>query len=343
MKKKPPIFQEVSALLKEKINKREFVPGIMLPSESELCGIYSISRASVRKALDLLDSEGLIYRQAGVGTFIREREVKNEQRLLNIGITNAGSNLYTEEVFKGASEACSFCNAQLVFSDTREFIEQKGKNLDGFVILSRNEQLPLDRVDAIAANGIPIVFINRFCDRPHISYFSVDYELESKRAVEFLYRLGRKDVAMVDCPDFSPYVSETRSRGYRLAADGAGKEKKELAVPQSISAVDMLRKFLRLVKPDALFITSIIVLDYAMLACKSEGLEVGKDIMLFCFDRINTRSCDYRGNVIYANMPLRNMAEQAIKHIVARHFNPYDEPVARKLFNADFIINSSTM
>jgi len=343
MRNKTPIFQEVFELLKKKISNREFAPGIMLPSESELCGIYSISRASVRKALDLLDSEGLIYRQAGIGTFIREREAPNNRRLLNIGITNAGANLYTDEIFKGANEACSLCNAQLVFTDTREFIEHKGKNLDGFVILSRNEQLPLDQVDTIAANGIPIVFINRFCDRPHISYFSVDYELESKRAVEFLYRLGRQKIALIDCPDFGAYISETRTRGYRLAVDGAGKEKMELRVPQSVSAVDMTREFLRNVKPDALFISSIMVLDYAMLACKSEGLEVGKDITIFCFDRINTNSRDYSGNVIYANMPLKNMAGQAIQHIVARHFNSYDEPIARKIFNADFVINSNTI
>eukprot|EP00831_Metopus_contortus_P069184 TRINITY_DN6208_c0_g2_i1.p2 TRINITY_DN6208_c0_g2~~TRINITY_DN6208_c0_g2_i1.p2 ORF type:complete len:108 (+),score=19.83 TRINITY_DN6208_c0_g2_i1:437-760(+) len=106
MKEKKLIFQGIYDILRGRINKREFIPGTMLPSESQLCKTYSVSRASIRKALELLEKENLIYRQAGVGSFINEQnksENKPKQRL-SIGITHSSSNLYTTGIYEGARE-----------------------------------------------------------------------------------------------------------------------------------------------------------------------------------------------------------------------------------------------
>jgi GntR family transcriptional regulator len=45
-------------------------PGQIVPSELELCQMYSVSRTTVRKALDHLRQEGLLYRIQGKGTFV---------------------------------------------------------------------------------------------------------------------------------------------------------------------------------------------------------------------------------------------------------------------------------
>ncbi len=46
---------------------------VALPSENELCSLYSVTRATVRHALDLLEREGLVYRRKGKGTYLRRR------------------------------------------------------------------------------------------------------------------------------------------------------------------------------------------------------------------------------------------------------------------------------
>lgn len=44
-------------------------------SETELCKMFGVTRATVRHALDVLEREGLIYRQKGRGTFVRRRRL----------------------------------------------------------------------------------------------------------------------------------------------------------------------------------------------------------------------------------------------------------------------------
>lgn len=51
------------------------VPGTRLPSESELCQRFGVSRMTARAALQILDHEGLIVRRRGRGTFVASRPV----------------------------------------------------------------------------------------------------------------------------------------------------------------------------------------------------------------------------------------------------------------------------
>ena len=53
-----------------KIQKREFEVGDKLPSESDLAKHFNISRASVREALSILKSLGLIQMRHGEGAFV---------------------------------------------------------------------------------------------------------------------------------------------------------------------------------------------------------------------------------------------------------------------------------
>ena len=57
--------------------------GSLLPSESELSGRYSVSRVTVRRALELLRDEGLIAARQGFGWFVAGEPVR--QRLEHLG------------------------------------------------------------------------------------------------------------------------------------------------------------------------------------------------------------------------------------------------------------------
>ncbi|RTL70216.1 MAG: GntR family transcriptional regulator [Hyphomicrobiales bacterium] len=60
-------------LLKEQILSGALASGARLPSEPSLSAEHAISRVTVRRALDALEAEGLIRRQAGAGTFVAAR------------------------------------------------------------------------------------------------------------------------------------------------------------------------------------------------------------------------------------------------------------------------------
>jgi GntR family transcriptional regulator len=76
-----PLYQQLQRALREAIDKRLFGPDEALPAERQLANDLSISRITVRKAIDGLVDEGLLVRRAGSGNFINTRIEKNFAKL----------------------------------------------------------------------------------------------------------------------------------------------------------------------------------------------------------------------------------------------------------------------
>lgn len=64
--------QQVREQLLTAIERGDFAPGAMLPSERALCATFGVSRVSVREAIAGLEAMGLITVQQGRGAFVRE-------------------------------------------------------------------------------------------------------------------------------------------------------------------------------------------------------------------------------------------------------------------------------
>jgi DNA-binding GntR family transcriptional regulator len=88
-------YRELQNILKERIQQGVYETGDFLPSENELCQLYSITRTTVRKALDELLKEGFVEKLHGRGTRVRER--RHSLGLLNVkGFSEAvGQNVKT--------------------------------------------------------------------------------------------------------------------------------------------------------------------------------------------------------------------------------------------------------
>lgn len=67
------LYRQMEAILREQIADGELRAGAQLPTEETLRLHYGVSRATVRQALETLERDGLIDRQVGRGTFVRER------------------------------------------------------------------------------------------------------------------------------------------------------------------------------------------------------------------------------------------------------------------------------
>jgi GntR family transcriptional regulator len=69
---RPPYWQ-IAQHLRTAIYQRELAPGARLPSERELMDRYGVSNATVRRAIRMLQSEGLLDAEVGRGVFVRRR------------------------------------------------------------------------------------------------------------------------------------------------------------------------------------------------------------------------------------------------------------------------------
>jgi len=74
-----PYYYQIVQVLKESIMDFEETDGmgeIALPTEVELGELFSVNRGTIRHALQVLEREGLVYRQKGKGTFVHRRRVE---------------------------------------------------------------------------------------------------------------------------------------------------------------------------------------------------------------------------------------------------------------------------
>ena len=77
-------YERIHDDLKDSIYNLSLRVGEALPTEVELMKQYSVSRPTVAKALKMLESQGLVVRRPGLGTFVRE--VVREPRQLLFGL-----------------------------------------------------------------------------------------------------------------------------------------------------------------------------------------------------------------------------------------------------------------
>ncbi|MGN9774428.1 GntR family transcriptional regulator [Micromonospora sp. H33] len=68
------VFRQLADLLRDRIMSGDLAPGASLPSELRLAQEYGLSRTSVRQAISLLRSEGLVIVEPPRGTFVRSME-----------------------------------------------------------------------------------------------------------------------------------------------------------------------------------------------------------------------------------------------------------------------------
>ncbi|WP_412899245.1 GntR family transcriptional regulator [Bacillus sp. 1P02SD] len=65
-----PIFQQIAEIIRNNIIEGQINEGERVPSENELSNFYNINRATVRKGLQTLVDEEIIYKKRGIGMFV---------------------------------------------------------------------------------------------------------------------------------------------------------------------------------------------------------------------------------------------------------------------------------
>ena len=178
-----------------------------LPGELELCEKYSISRKSVRKALENLCAEGLLSKIQGKGTFAIPPQIriplmsaKKLNILLIIPWFYAGTTEYDEELIKGISSYVNRNNHSLEFSDAdidpeEIILKHKSGEINGIIWDRPSEEL-VQNIVRISNAGVPIVTTNRMIDG--ISCLSADHFQEVNVPLKFLFDIGHRSFLFIN-------------------------------------------------------------------------------------------------------------------------------------------------
>lgn len=67
-----PVYRQVAAILRERIDAGAYQPGRRLPSVTDLVQEFGIAQLTGRKALRVLVEEGIAETSVGMGTYVRK-------------------------------------------------------------------------------------------------------------------------------------------------------------------------------------------------------------------------------------------------------------------------------
>jgi GntR family transcriptional regulator len=71
-----PRYYQLANILRDQISNGELDAHQPIPSERQLETIYSVSRTTIRQAIDLLVRQGFLYREHGRGTFVSPQKLQ---------------------------------------------------------------------------------------------------------------------------------------------------------------------------------------------------------------------------------------------------------------------------
>lgn len=152
-----PAYYQLARILNEKIMNGKLRQGDRLPPETSLCEEFGLSRMTVRRAIAMLEEQGLLYRQRGKGTFIKgppvdggmfmipdfhqemsKQGIDSTTRLLAAKVVKAGEaeaeNLkikkgdkvvYMERVMEAGGEPLVFDRKFILYDPSRPFLEEE--------------------------------------------------------------------------------------------------------------------------------------------------------------------------------------------------------------------------
>lgn len=70
-----PLYVQLTNILRDKIEHREWAPNQKISSENDLNRIYGVSRMTARQVLSQLVNDGLLFRVQGKGTFVAPQKI----------------------------------------------------------------------------------------------------------------------------------------------------------------------------------------------------------------------------------------------------------------------------
>jgi GntR family transcriptional regulator len=78
-----PIYRQLADMLRMQIESGQIAPNDAIPAERDLAATHEVSRDTVRKAIKLLEEQGVLYSDHGRGTFAAPAAVRKMSRFLD--------------------------------------------------------------------------------------------------------------------------------------------------------------------------------------------------------------------------------------------------------------------
>lgn len=141
------IYKSIADQLRIRLNSADYNIGSPLPSEKRLAAEFNVSRMTIRKAVDLLISWGLVVRRHGSGTYVAQKDVHHETTNLTGFIEvmkNQGKQVISEVLEFVVMPAPPAIASQLrIKIDERIYYSRRVRSVDGKPLMVEDSYMPV--------------------------------------------------------------------------------------------------------------------------------------------------------------------------------------------------------
>jgi DNA-binding LacI/PurR family transcriptional regulator len=228
------LYKVVYDTLKSEILEKSYSYGALLPSEREISLRFDVDRTTVRKALEMLVSDGLVEKHAGVGTcvtYVHDYKVEGilgngSSKLIGFFVVENGTvdkkiaQPFYSDLFYHVEKECKRHGANIIYSTILKvedlLVMVSTQSFAGIIFASKVDET---YVKIAEDQGIKVAQILGYCNRGlTIRYDSI---AAGKMAVNHLVEKGHQNIAFITGPnDFG--VSSDRLMGVLAAMNNHG-------------------------------------------------------------------------------------------------------------------------
>jgi GntR family transcriptional regulator of arabinose operon len=308
--------------------------GALLPAESQLCRIFDVSRVPVRRAMDELAKEGLIYRKRGRGTFIRKNFHPGDRLNFTVMLPQGAS--------KGDPFCFTVCTGILTKSvelNARSYIFSfTGRIQD---ILKETRVSPEDGIlwigpigdeyrvlEELRERNYPVMILNRIMKNSHFNYISTDHINGAKDITDYFLNKGHKKIGFVGLREgnlaltqrYEGFLQAFQLKGREYSRDGVVWSENKGYHPLKLADFkNSLEEMFTRYSPTALFINGGQFLGAVLQWMKKKNLRIPGDLELVLFDEVPA-SCgekEYIHEVIQPFEEIGSLSAEKMAQILA--------------------------
>ena len=231
-----PIYVRVADDLRSKLGTQGFDFGSYLPGEHDIASQYNLSRGTIRRALGILETEGLLSRQPGRGTLILPPSVQAHLARPKVAVVWTMVRWIGMDMFTSLEEHLSEANCDILFNSSKHDHQKESDiltglleaEIDAVVLYCTGHPGNFPLIHQIQNRGKPVILLDRFvedhCDS--FCWVTSDNEQGAYEITRHLIELGHQRIGMIMRTPEHERISTLieREQGYAKAMNEAGFE-----------------------------------------------------------------------------------------------------------------------
>jgi DNA-binding LacI/PurR family transcriptional regulator len=311
-----PLHAQIAARVREDVRNGLYRPGQRLPAEVDLARELGVSRGTVRHALRVLLSDGVIHTVAGRGSFVPEGAMRRSAGLIGM-ILPSVVRARNPELISGAEETLRMAGYSLVLGisgddrwlENEQIQRMVAQGASGLIVYAIDGSLDVPALRRLVDRGFPLVLVDRYFPDLAVDCVTMDNISGAFQAVEHLAQLGYRRIGYIGTDNLATSSIFERMAGYRWALEQFGMRldpalmctevRRLLAWPPREPDKErhnrhVLRAFLDSPdRPEAVFVCNDYVAFEVVQVAEEMRLRIPEDLALVGFD--NVTYTDYFG------------------------------------------------